>query len=132
MIASGYGTEARSYNALGQLTNITVGASLNITYTYPSAGQNNGKIASQTDAVTGETMTYAYDSNDPINANDPDGLFESNSWWQTYQIWQRLILMWLPFPSPQPPRPAPLDSLAPTPLQIKQDLYKDYGEKIND
>jgi len=57
-----WGTEARQYNVLGQLTNITVGTQLNISYAYPAAGQNSGKIASETDNITNETVTYAYDS----------------------------------------------------------------------
>jgi len=44
-----------------QLTNITVPGQLNMTYNYPT-GSNNGKIGSQSDAITGETVTYQYDS----------------------------------------------------------------------
>ena len=36
---------------------------MTLTYTYPAADQNNGKITSQTDAITGETVTYAYAKN---------------------------------------------------------------------
>jgi len=54
-------TESRCYNTQMQLTNVTVGGQLNITYNYPT-GTNNGKISSQTDAISGETVTYAYDS----------------------------------------------------------------------
>jgi YD repeat-containing protein len=61
MISSS-GTETRAYNNMGQLTNITVPAAINLTYTYSTSGQNNGKILSQTDAITGESITYAYDS----------------------------------------------------------------------
>jgi hypothetical protein len=55
--------ETRTYSNLNQMTNVTVtgGGSLNITYTFP-AGTNNGKISSQTDAISGETVTYQYDS----------------------------------------------------------------------
>jgi RHS repeat-associated protein len=55
------GSETRTYNAMGQLTNITVPGSMNITYNY-SPTQNNGKITSQVDSLTGEQVTYAYDS----------------------------------------------------------------------
>jgi RHS repeat-associated protein len=55
------GSETRTYNAMGQLTNITVPGSMNITYNY-SPTQNNGKITSQLDSLTGEQVTYAYDS----------------------------------------------------------------------
>ena len=59
-------SETRAYNSLMQLTNITTaapsgGTGLNITYNY-TAGSNNGKIASTTDAISGETVTYQYDS----------------------------------------------------------------------
>jgi RHS repeat-associated protein len=54
-------TESRCYNTRMQLTNVTVAGQLNTTYTYPS-GANNGKISSQTDAISGETVSYAYDS----------------------------------------------------------------------
>ena len=55
------GSETRTYNAMGQLTNITVPGSMNITCNYSST-QNNGKITSQVDSLTGEQVTYAYDS----------------------------------------------------------------------
>jgi RHS repeat-associated protein len=54
-------TESRCYNTLGQMTSISIPGSINTTYTYPS-GTNNGKISSQYDAISGETVTYAYDS----------------------------------------------------------------------
>ena len=54
-------TESRCYNTQMQLTNVTVAGQFNMTYNYPS-GTNNGKISSQTDAISGETVTYAYDS----------------------------------------------------------------------
>jgi YD repeat-containing protein len=59
-------TETRAYNSLMQLTNITTNAPgsqpvLNITCNYPT-GSNNGKIASSSDAISGETVTYQYDS----------------------------------------------------------------------
>ncbi len=53
--------ETRSYNVLNQLTNITSGSVENLTYNYP-AGANNGKIGSMYNAVSGETITYTYDS----------------------------------------------------------------------
>src|SRR5258708_14870667 len=54
------GSETRSYNVMGQVTNIH-SSSMNITYNY-SATQNNGKITSQVDNLSGEQVTYAYDS----------------------------------------------------------------------
>ena len=52
--------ERRSYNVLNQLTNVTAGSE-NLTYNYPT-GTNNGKVSSMYNAVSGETVTYAYDS----------------------------------------------------------------------
>jgi len=60
-------TETHSYNSMLQLTNITTtttnpsGAQVNMTYTY-SATQNNGRIVSSSDAITGENVSYTYDS----------------------------------------------------------------------
>jgi RHS repeat-associated protein len=54
------GSESRTYNVMGQLTNVHNGT-FNITYNYSST-QNNGKITSQVDNLTGEQVTYAYDS----------------------------------------------------------------------
>ena len=56
--------ETRSYNSLKQLTGILAYNSpgpVSISYNYPATG-NNGKIVSQTDDVSGETVTYAYDA----------------------------------------------------------------------
>ena len=56
--------ESRSYNSMLQLTSLTVGAgtaSVNMSYSY-SANQNNGKVTSQTDNVSGEQVTYTYDA----------------------------------------------------------------------
>ena len=57
------GSETRQYNSLGQVTSIVASGStsLNRTYTYPT-GTNNGKISSMTDNISGETVTYQYDS----------------------------------------------------------------------
>jgi RHS repeat-associated protein len=61
-----YQTETHTYNSLMQLTNTTSttssGAqSLNMTYNF-STTQNNGRIVSSSDAVTGENVSYTYDS----------------------------------------------------------------------
>jgi YD repeat-containing protein len=53
-------SETRTYNSLNQLTNVT-GPGISKTYTY-TAGANIGKISSQTDALSGETVQYVYDS----------------------------------------------------------------------
>src|ERR1700733_8063 len=62
LLTMNYGlAETRTYNVLNQLTNVTAGTSENLTYNYP-AGTNNGKVSSMYNAVSGETVTYAYDS----------------------------------------------------------------------
>ena len=61
--------ETRTYNSLGQLTQMSscvnsygnCPANLNVQYSY-SATQNNGKITSQQDLLSGEQVTYTYDS----------------------------------------------------------------------
>ncbi len=50
--------EARGYNVLNQLTTLSAGSE-NLTYNYPT-GTNNGKVSSMYNAVSGETITYAY------------------------------------------------------------------------
>jgi YD repeat-containing protein len=58
---SGLVSESRTYNSMLQLTQLTVstsaGTQVNTTYTY-SGTQNNGKIISQYDAISGETVQY--------------------------------------------------------------------------
>jgi hypothetical protein len=59
-----WGGERRTYNSLKQLTGINSGTYstlLSITYNYPLTG-SNGKIQSETDNISGETVTYAYDA----------------------------------------------------------------------
>ena len=58
--ANGAPSESRSYNSIGQMTQLTAGSN-SIVYNY-SATQNNGKIVSEQDIVSGETVTYTYDS----------------------------------------------------------------------
>jgi RHS repeat-associated protein len=61
---NGY-AETRTYNVLNQLITLKVQASIvteeNVTYNYPT-GANNGKLSSMSNTVSGETVTYAYDS----------------------------------------------------------------------
>ena len=58
-----FNTETHQYNNLNQMTRLTItGAQpLDISYNFP-AGTNNGKIGTQTDNLSGETVTYQYDS----------------------------------------------------------------------
>ena len=69
-------TETRTYNANLQMTELVSGASVHFKYNY-SATQNNGRIQSQMDVLSGETIAYTYDSlNRLINASgsgDPTG-----------------------------------------------------------
>jgi hypothetical protein len=57
---SGNPERDRTYNSLFQLTRITVPGALDIQYAY-SATQNPRKLTSQTDAISGEQITYTYD-----------------------------------------------------------------------
>jgi RHS repeat-associated protein len=52
--------ETRGYNPLGQLTSLVTG-SVNLEYRYSST-QNNGRITSMKDNVSGEEVNYTYDS----------------------------------------------------------------------
>jgi len=75
-----FNTETRTYNNLNQMTRLTItgSAPLDITYNFP-AGANNGKISSQKDNLSVETVTYQYDSlNRLISASS------SQSWSETY------------------------------------------------
>ena len=56
----GFGQETRGYNSMLQLTSIA-SPQVNMTYTY-SPTQNNGRIVSSSDALTGENVSYTYDS----------------------------------------------------------------------
>jgi RHS repeat-associated protein len=58
--ANGAPSETRTYNSIGQMTELQSGG-LDIQYAY-SATQNNGKITSQYDAISGEQIVYTYDS----------------------------------------------------------------------
>jgi RHS repeat-associated protein len=77
-IAGSVYNETRSYNVMGQLTALS-NNSVNIAYSY-SATQNNGKITSQTDYISGEQVVYAYDA---LNRLASAGA-TSNAWGQSY------------------------------------------------
>ena len=53
-------TETRTYNSRMQLTSIRVPGEAGHTYSY-SGTENNGRIASETDGMTGEEVVYQYD-----------------------------------------------------------------------
>ena len=71
-------SETRTYNSLAQLTQL-VASGVNITYAYPST-QNNGKLASQTDNISGEQVVYTYDALNRLASAQAT----SNSWGQSY------------------------------------------------
>ena len=54
-------TETRQYNALGQLTRLTVPGQLDRGYSF-SATNNDGKATFQKDYISGEELEYQYDS----------------------------------------------------------------------
>jgi RHS repeat-associated protein len=71
-------TETRTYNSLMQLISQSVPGYLNMTYSYSTTGQNNGRITGSVDGITGESTTYTYDALNRLTA-------ASNSMWsQTY------------------------------------------------
>ncbi|MBY0505371.1 MAG: RHS repeat-associated core domain-containing protein [Bryobacteraceae bacterium] len=54
-------TETRQYNALGQLTRLTVPGQLDLEYCF-SATANDGRATSQKNYISGEELEYQYDS----------------------------------------------------------------------
>src|SRR5271163_2605665 len=80
---SGQVTESRTYNSMAQLISLTAsasaGPSVNLSYGYPST-QNNGKISSQTDNLSGEQVVYTYDALNRLAS----AAATSNSWGQGY------------------------------------------------
>ena len=58
---SSNGTELRTYNALNQLTSIELGDTIDKSYLY-ATGKNNGQITQTKDGITGESISYSYDS----------------------------------------------------------------------
>ena len=75
---SGQVNETRAYNSMLQLTSVSNG-SVNIAYNYSST-QNNGKITSQTDNISGEQVVYAYDALNRLAS----AAATSGSWGQSY------------------------------------------------
>ncbi len=73
-------SEVRGYNMLNQLTTLSAGTE-NLTYNYPT-GTNNGKVSSMYNAVSGETVTYTYDSLNRLLTGSGAG--GSSNWGQQY------------------------------------------------
>jgi len=90
-------TETRQYNSPEQLISQSVPDSLNMTYNY-SATQNNGRIVSSVDGMTGESTSYTYDALNRLTA-------ASNSLWNqsyTYDGFGNLLTKSLANGSPNP------------------------------
>jgi RHS repeat-associated protein len=80
--------ETRTYNSLFQLTRINAGTAMDIEYNY-TAGANNGRIASSLDHVTGENVTYTYDSLNRLTAAATADSLWGNAY--TYDGWGNLL-----------------------------------------
>ena len=80
-IAGANYNETRTYNSLQQLTHLVESGSqtLNVSYGYPSTA-NNGKLASQTDNLSGEQVVYTYDNLNRLAT----AAATNNSWGQAY------------------------------------------------
>jgi RHS repeat-associated protein len=74
-------SETRTYNSMLQLLSLVAGAgpTVNLTYAYSST-QNNGKISSQTDNLSGEQVVYTYDALNRLAS----ATATSSSWGQSY------------------------------------------------
>ncbi len=70
--------EQRPYDSMLQLTGVGNGA-VSISYSY-SATQNNGKITSQTDNLSGEQIVYTYDALNRLASAQAT----SGAWGQSY------------------------------------------------
>ena len=61
LTGGGSQTETRQYNALGQMTRLTVPGQLDLEYRF-SATANDNKAISQKNYISGEELEYQYDS----------------------------------------------------------------------
>ncbi len=121
---STFNTETRTYNNLNQMTQLTITGSqpLNISYNF-TAGANNGKITSQTDNISAETVTYQYDSlNRLLSASS------SQSWSETYgfDAFGNLLSK-----TPTGGAPALSQSVYPASNQIMEQTYDSNGNQIS-
>jgi YD repeat-containing protein len=76
-LSYGLGTETRTYNSMMQLITQSLPGYLNMTYYY-SATQNNGRISSSVDGITGEGTWYTYDALNRLTAA------QNSSWNEAY------------------------------------------------
>ena len=116
-------TETRTYNSLMQLTNQSVPYALNMTYNY-SATQNNGRITSSVDGITGENTTYSYDAlNRLTNA--------SNSLWSEAYTYDGFGNLTSKTGSGGSPNPAPTVSLTYNSKNQPTNIYYDANGNQN-
>ena len=80
----GVDSETRAYNSRLQLTSLNVNSgTLNINYGYSSTN-NNGKIAAQTDIVSGEQIVYTYDALNRLATAETSDNPSVTQWGQSY------------------------------------------------
>ena len=75
--------ETRLYNSLGQLTALTT-STYNYQYVYPT-GSNNGKISNRYEWLSGEAITYQYDSLNRMVAAS-DSVNNTLQWSESYSF----------------------------------------------
>ena len=84
--SGGWGGESFAHNSIKQLTCLSTSSSCTsstgVIYNYPSSA-NNGKIASQADGVSGETVTYTYDNLNRLQKAENQCTF-STPWGQSF------------------------------------------------
>jgi len=73
------GTETRTYNSMFQLTHLSLPGQIDISYNFTGRA-NNGKIGSQTDNISGETVSYQYDSLNRLISASAGGWNQSYSY----------------------------------------------------
>src|SRR5882724_6661810 len=81
-MSGAWGSEGRSYNAILQMTYLSSGG-ISIGYNY-SATQNNGKIISQHDYVTGEDIVYTYNALNQLASAVTSDNPNVTQWGQSY------------------------------------------------
>jgi RHS repeat-associated protein len=78
MTMTGIGTETRQYNNRLQLVHLSIPGQ-DLAYTFDTSGHNDGKILNQRDAISGEQVSYLYDSLSRLSSATGSG------WSQSYQ-----------------------------------------------
>jgi RHS repeat-associated protein len=78
MTMTGIGTETRQYNNRLQLVHLSIPGQ-DLAYAFDTSGHNDGKILNQRDAISGEQVSYLYDSLSRLSSATGSG------WSQSYQ-----------------------------------------------